>query len=129
MDNPVYHLRYLRDRMLEQEEKAVKYGLKWPPDKQSDLSLLDARDEQELMLQVFKYPTILDLTDNKMEPHRLVLFIERMAECLHNYYTYHSMVNPKNIPLSSARLLLVETVRRIMDNAFRMLGITLGDEG
>ncbi|PIP07868.1 MAG: arginine--tRNA ligase, partial [Syntrophobacteraceae bacterium CG23_combo_of_CG06-09_8_20_14_all_50_8] len=58
-----------------------------------------------------------------LEPHRLTFYLNDLAAIFHNYYNKHKVVSSDEA-LTIARLFLVKSIRTVLRNALRLLGVS-----
>jgi len=57
------------------------------------------------------------------EPHRLTFYLNDLAQIFHSYYNKNKVISDDE-GLSLARLFLVKSIRTIVKNALRLLGVS-----
>ena len=85
---------------------------------------LNKPEELALIQKMADLPELLILIAIHREPHRLTTYIEELASLLHHYYEKYQIVNVKNPTLSQARLMLLYTVRKVMQICFELMSIS-----
>ncbi len=116
-DNPVYYLQYAYARIA----SLLRYaGGKINPKARFDL--LVSAEETTLMKQMTEFPKALIQASQMLEPYRLAEYLRELATSFHKFYAAHRVVN-ENEELTEARILLVESVRIVLRNGLRLLGI------
>jgi arginyl-tRNA synthetase len=119
-DNPVYYVQYAHARIASILAKA---RASWWPHRRPDLALLDQPEERLLLRWLFQYPIVLRLCAEALEPHGLTVYLRKLAEGFHVFYTKHRVITD-NGPLSAARVSLIQAVRQVLANGLGILGIT-----
>jgi arginyl-tRNA synthetase len=120
-DNPVYYIQYAHARICSildfERTKKIKAGLK------ADLSLIKEPEEEEIVKKLQQFPLIVEVSINTLEPYRLYLYLHELAGAFHYFYTKHRVVSEdKN--LTSARLLLVDSLRIVLATGLKLLGVS-----
>ncbi|MFA4858892.1 MAG: arginine--tRNA ligase [Candidatus Margulisiibacteriota bacterium] len=121
MDNPVYYLQYAFARLSSIMREAHKGGHKIASSK--DIFLLSSNDDRDLMKMLLDYPDALSEAAQARQPHRLINFAVELATFFHSYYHRNRVISadPK---LTSARLVLVSSVKIVLKSIFDLLGIS-----
>ncbi|MFO7840643.1 MAG: arginine--tRNA ligase [Fidelibacterota bacterium] len=119
-ENPVFYLQYAHARMNNILVHSVEKGIDSYED--ADLSLLKEDEIIALLEIMIEYRDILHLCLSSLEPMHLANYLYRLAGTFHKFYTVHRVVT-EDIPLSKARLQLIESVKIILENGLRLLGI------
>ncbi len=119
-DNPVYYVQYAHARIC---SILAKEGLPWQVPRRPNLSLLDAEEERLLMRLLFQYPVVLQLCADALEPHGLTVYLRKLAETVHVFYTKHRVLSDDPVR-SAARLALVRATRQVLANGLGILGIS-----
>jgi len=81
-------------------------------------------EELALIQKMADLPELLILIAIHREPHRLTTYIEELSSLLHHYYEKYQIVNVRNLSLSQARLMLLYTVKKVMEISFELMGIS-----
>jgi arginyl-tRNA synthetase len=122
-DNPVYYVQYAHarlcsiEKMLQQGGHVVKdLGL-------AELSLLKEKEELGLLKLLEQFPTLIEESAAKREPHRLTYFAQEVAAALHFYYNKHRILT-EDAELTSARVWLVRGVKQVLRNLCFLLGVS-----
>ncbi|MCA9018284.1 MAG: hypothetical protein KDA77_23380 [Planctomycetaceae bacterium] len=51
-------------------------------------------------------------------------YLQQLAACFHQYYQKQRIADPEDHALSSARLMLAESVRQVIRNGLSLLGVS-----
>jgi arginyl-tRNA synthetase len=119
-DNPVYYIQYAHARIC---SILGKERLPWRHKLRPNLRLLQEPEEQLLMRVLFQYPIMLRLCAAALEPHGLTVYLRRLAETFHVFYTKHRVIS-EHAALSAARLALVQATRHVLANGLGILGVS-----
>ena len=119
-ENPVYYVQYAHARICSILTKAqVSWWVRcWP-----DLALLKEAEELLLLRILFQYPIVLRLCAGSLEPHGLTVYLRKLAETFHVFYTQHRVIQ-EDARLSAARLALVRATRQVLANGLGLLGVS-----
>ena len=119
-ENPVYYIQYAHARIC---SILAKCQMPWWRRLRPDLRLLRAPEERRLMSWLFQYPVVLRICAMAYEPHGLSVYLRKLAESFHVFYTKHRVIgdDPR---VSAARLVLVQATRQALANGLGILGIS-----
>ena len=119
-DNPVYYIQYAHARICSILGKAkLPWWSAWRP----DVARLSEPEERQLMHWLFQYPAILRMCAAAHEPHGVTVYLRKLAESFHVFYTKHRVIND-DPRLSAARLALIRATRQVFANGLGVLGIS-----
>ncbi len=116
-ENPVYYVQYAYARICSILAKAPASALK------PALDRLTEPEERLLMRTLFQYPVILRLCANAMEPHGITVYLRKLSESFHVFYTKHRVIS-EDAALTDARLSLIRATKQVLANGLGLLGIT-----
>ena len=88
-----------------------------------DLSLLVEADELSLIKKILVFPEVVDKSAEALEVHRISYYLHDLVAGFHGYYKRHRVVTD-NVPLSLARLFLLDCLRITIRNGLDLMGIT-----
>lgn len=123
-ENPVYYCQYAHARICSIIKKARSEKIYPRHFKKEMIKKLNKPEELALIQKMADLPELFILIAVHREPHRLTTYIEELASLLHHYYEKYQIVNVKNLALSQARLMLLYTVRKVMQICFELMGIS-----
>ncbi len=127
-DNPVYYIQYAHARICsvfrELQNSGIKHELKTGND---NLILLTEDHEQSLLKSLTRYPEIIEQSAIHYEPHRLVYFLQELANDFHTYYNAHKFLVDDSL-MRNARLNLVLVTRQVIANGLSLLDIESPEE-
>ena len=119
-ENPVYYIQYAYARInslfRKAEESGVQAGGK-------SLGALGAPEEIELIKKMLQFPEIVEDAAITLSPHKIAYYLQELASDFHLYYNKCRIVGESD-ELSQARLYLVSSVRIVLSNGLRLLGIS-----
>jgi len=123
-DNPVYYIQYAHARVCSVMRQLQERGLHWNPDRgMANLSLLSSEHEEALMVELSRYPEVVEAAAHHLEPHLIAQYLRDLAYALHTYYHAHQFI-VDNVLLRDARLALASATRQILGNGLALLGIS-----
>lgn len=123
--NPVFYLQYAHARICGIIRNAENYSsLLASPDSDSiAFHLLKGEDEKQLMRILFFYPYEVYKSAINFEPHKIISYLNLVAENFHRFYHNNRILNNENIELSKARLLLSLATRVVLNNGLNLIGV------
>lgn len=125
-ENPVFYVQYAHARICSMLQLLDKDGVKVPDlgsmDK-LDLTLLDKKEEIELMKRLAEYPEEIRISAQTLEPSRLTRYVMDVAGLFHSFYNA-CRVKGEEENLMKARLVLVDSTRIVIKNVLSLLSIS-----
>jgi arginyl-tRNA synthetase len=149
-DNPVYYVQYAHARVASLFRVAAERGITAPTPGEADLTALADPDEFTLVRKLSAYPSVVEGSALALEPHRIVFYLQELAQLLHTFYFKHRILPPaaeaevsdegqfvKDATVSSvkhreqltpkltgARLALMGQVGQVIRNGLALLGVS-----
>ncbi len=120
-ENPVYYVQYAHARIVNVIQYAKENGLELTND--ADLSLLVAPEEIALIRKLHEFPEIVSACARVMEVHHLPAYLMEVAAAFHSFY-HNNRVVTDDMPLSQARMMLLEATRTVLVNGLNILRIS-----
>ncbi len=120
-DNPVYYVQYAHARIASIFRTAGERGL---TPEGADVQLLVAPAERELIRLCQRLPELLGEIVAHRGVHLLTVYALELAGAFHGYYRDHRVVDDANLPLSKARLRLVQAIQVTLRQTLRLLGVS-----
>ena len=122
-ENPVYYVQYAHARICSILRMAQERGYRAPTDGEAALRRLKLSEEIDLIKAVTRFPEVMEGSVKALEPHRLTFYLNDLAALLHSYYNKNKVLS-EDQAMSEARLYLVESVRIVLQNALKLLGVS-----
>jgi len=122
-ENPVYYVQYAHARICSILRMAEERGYHVPSVQDVGLNLLKLPEEIDLIKGVTHFPEVIEGAVKVLEPHRLTFYLNDLASLLHSYYNKNKVLS-EDQAISEARLYLVESVRIVLQNALKLLGVS-----
>lgn len=149
-DNPVYYVQYAHARVSSLFRVAESRGVAVPKPSEAGLEALTDPDEFSLVRKLSAYPSVVEGSALALEPHRIVFYLQELAQQLHTFYFKHRILPPaaegesadagqfvKDATISSvkhreqltpqltgARLALMGQVGQVIRNGLGLLGVS-----
>ena len=125
-ENPVYYVQYAHARICsifkQLEEKSISYT-----HNVDNLKLLDKEEEVDILNKLSNYPEIIETATRKFEPHLLINYIRELSQLFHAYYNKFKILNEEE-DIRGARLSLLLSIKQILKNASKIIGIKMPNE-
>jgi len=123
-DNPVYYVQYVHARISSiigkaRDDKGIE-DVTW--DKNA-VSRLCEPEELKLIQEMIRYPEVVSVSANFLEPHRITFYLMNLASLFHSYYNKHRVLEDDR-ELTMGRLYLIMAVKRIIRNGLELLGVS-----
>ncbi len=149
-DNPVYYVQYAHARVASLFRVAESRGIAVLKPSEADLTALTDPDEFTLVRKLSAYPSVVEGSALTLEPHRIVFYLQELAQQLHTFYFKHRILPPAaeaetpdagqfvkdatvtsvkhreqlTPQLTGARLALMGQVGQVIRNGLGLLGIS-----
>jgi arginyl-tRNA synthetase len=122
-DNPVFYIQYAhaRIRSIQKFSGKASHNAAFSP---ADLELMKDEGERQLMRKLSEFPFVIRSSAESLEPNRLLTYLNELARAFHSFYTTCRVVS-EDLPLTNARLFLVESTRIVLANGLGVLNISL----
>ena len=120
-ENPVYYIQYAHARICSIIRNAAEQGFA-PTLEGANLELLVGGDDLDLIKVLAGYPDIVVSAASDLEPHRIAFYLLDLATAFHRFYNRNRVIT-EDVPLTSARLVLIDAVRQVIANALALMGI------
>lgn len=122
-ENPVYYVQYAHARICSILRFAGERGYTIPAYGDVDLNILNLPEEIQLIKVITRFPELIEGAALTLEPHRLTFYLNDLAAIFHSYYNKYKVTSDDEA-LTRARLYLVRSVRTVVKNALKLLGVT-----
>jgi arginyl-tRNA synthetase len=123
-DNPVYYIQYAHARVASVMRQLAERGLAWDrANGLANLARLDSESEQALMVELSRYPEVVETAGENLEPHLIATYLRELAAAFHMYYNTHQFL-VDDAGLRDARLALAQATRQVLANGLDLLGIS-----
>lgn len=120
-ENPVFYVQYAHARICTMLKQAEERGFTL---KQSfDTTLLTSEKETDLLMKLAELPQLIVDSAKRETPHRVTQYVFDLAALLHSFYNAEKVVNEDNVPLTEARIALMNAVKITLQNTLKILGI------
>lgn len=119
-ENPVYYIQYAHARVA----SVLRFSnIKLRASLKIKFSLLDKKEELELIKRLAQFPKVIFQSAESLEPYYIVSYLLELAKLFHFFYnTYRIVSDDKG--LTCARLALVSAAKNVLANGLRLLGVS-----
>ncbi|MCI0474590.1 MAG: arginine--tRNA ligase, partial [Ignavibacteria bacterium] len=125
--NPVFYLQYAHARISGIFRNA-KDLFDISPDTNANLCILKNENEIDLIKILSKFPFEVQSAYSSLEPHRIINYLNQVAEMFHKFYHNNRVINTEERETSIARLKLCEAAQQVLKNGFSIIGINAPDK-
>lgn len=122
-ENPVFYIQYAHARICNVFVTAKEHGMAIPKVREVDLSPLVEEEEFALIKEILAFPEVIEKSARSLEVHRMAYYLHDLVAVFHGYYKRHRVVT-ENVPLSLARLFLLDCLRITIRNGLELMGIS-----
>lgn len=124
--NPMYYLQYAHARICGILRNAND---NFPEYKKLELdninlNLIKSEDELNLLKVLSGFPEEVESSAANFEPHKIITYLNEVAENFHRFYHNNRVVDLENIELSKLRLLICIATKQIFKSGFEIIGIS-----
>ena len=126
-DNPVYYVQYAHARIAGIMALAKERNLDHTS---GDVSLLGHEAETALIKKMMVLPELVQHMAETLEPHHLPRYATELATAFHWFYQQCRVVSeaPEELPLTLARLKLVEACRIVLARCLSIMGMSAPEQ-
>jgi arginyl-tRNA synthetase len=126
-ENPVFYVQYVNARCISIINESKNRSGITAEIKNTNFSLLNTKEERDLIKQLAAFCDTLALSEKTMSPHHFTIYLIELADIFHKFYE-KCRVLTGDANLTSARLKLIEAVAIIIKNGLNLLGISAPDK-
>jgi arginyl-tRNA synthetase len=124
--NPVYYLQYAHARICGILRNADDNLPEYKEVKPSDikLDLISTEDEIKLLKTLSQFPEVVKNSAETFEPHKVITYLNEVAGNFHSFYHNDRVLNLDEKELSLTRLQIILAVQQVLQNGFKIIGIS-----
>jgi arginyl-tRNA synthetase len=123
-DNPVYYIQYAHARVCSVQRQLAERGISWNRDNgQAKLALLTSEHESAVMVELARYPEIIEAAAANLEPQLIAQYLRELANGLHTWYHAQQFI-VDDADLRDARITLAMATRQVIANGLDLLGVS-----
>jgi arginyl-tRNA synthetase len=124
-DNPVYYIQYAHARVCSLLRQASERETPYEPKHGlANLARLDDAADQALMIELTRYPEVLESATAQLEPHAMAQYLRDLAYAFHAWYHAVPVLIADDAALRDARLTLACAARQVIANGLELLGLS-----
>ena len=123
-ENPVFYIQYAHARCCSIFEQGDEQGIVPKSIDEVSLKRLTEPMEYELIRKLAEFPSVVLLSAEAREAHRVTHYLHELAGIFHPYYNQHRVLDPSDMEKTYARLILVQSVQTVLKNGLTLLGIS-----
>ena len=126
-ENPVYYVQYGHARICSilrlAEERNIDFS-------NGDVSILGDPTELSLINKMLELPDVIETSVVNLEAHHLPHYSMELATAFHSFYQNCRVVSSEksDLPISKARLLLVDAARLVLGRCLKLMNMTAPDK-
>ncbi len=124
LDNPVYYIQYAHARICsvqrQMHERSIVFDRK---PALASLHRLDSPHAQALLVEISRYPEVVETAAANLEPHLLAQYLRELAQAFHTWYNAEQFL-VEDEALRDARLALAFGTRQVLANGLDLLGLS-----
>jgi len=124
--NPVYYLQYAYARICGILRNADENFPGYKDIKSDDLNfqLINSDSEINLLKILSDFGEEVLNAGMSYEPHKIITYLNSVAENFHRFYHNNRVLDPENKELSELRLLICLCTKQVLKNGFDIIGIS-----
>jgi arginyl-tRNA synthetase len=122
--NPVFYLQYAHARICGILRNADSMVPGFRTAIVNDFSGLKEPEEIKLCRTLSIFPEIVEDAASTYEPHKIITYLNEMAEHFHKFYHNHRVLNIGDDNLTMQRLKLCEASKIVLQNGLNILGVS-----
>jgi len=124
--NPVYYLQYAYARICGILRNADENFPGYKDIKSDDLNfqLINSDSEISLLKILSGFGEEVLNAGMSYEPHKIITYLNSVAENFHRFYHNNRVLDPENKELSELRLLICLCTKQVLKNGFDIIGIS-----
>lgn len=122
--NPVYYLQYAHARICGIFRNAKENIQNFNNEYLNGVYTIDEPEALELIKVLSKFPGEVKSSFESLEPHKIIYYLNSVAELFHKFYHNNRIVNNEDMAVTYARLQVCEITRQVLKNGFSIIGIS-----
>lgn len=123
-DNPVFYVQYAHARVCSLLRQAGEKGYAYDQTNGvANLSGLDDEGSLALMVELSRYPEVVEAAGAALEPHLVAQYLRELAYAFHTWYAA-TPVLVEDAASRDARLALAVAVKQVLFNGLDLLGVS-----
>ncbi len=122
-DNPVFYVQYAHARVCSLLRQGQEKGLKY--DQAAGIPGLHRLDDETslwLMVEIARYPEVVEAAGQSLEPHLVAQYLRELAHAFHTWY-HGTPVLVEDAAERDAKLTLAVAAQQVLANGLEILGV------
>ncbi len=130
-DNPLYYVQYCYARICSVYRHLDK-------DLKSDLNITKydfeySKDEIKILKKLSEWPKCIDVSCNKLEPHRIPIYLYELASLFHSYWNLgrdnpdKRFINDKK-KITDDKLIFLKAISNVVKSGMNIVGVSTPDK-
>ena len=124
-DNPLYYVQYCYARIssvFRHIEKDLKSEIKI-----SKYDFIYSSEEIEILKKISEWPRCIEISCNKLEPHRIPIYLYELSSLFHSYWNL-GKENPekrfinKEKNISESKLIFLKVISNVIKSGMNIIG-------
>ncbi len=116
--NPVFYAQYAHARLSKVLEQEAEYPL------DASGELLKHEKEITLLKLMEDFPKEVQNAALLRAPYKITNYIQKLATCIHEFYTTCRILDSNNVELTCNRMALAKCAKQVMKNALNLIGVS-----
>ena len=127
--NPVYYLQYAHARICGILRNADEVFPSYNETNVTELNtdVINSPEEMKLLKVLSDFPDEVISSAKTFEPHKIITYLNSVAENFHRFYHNNRVIDAENKELSLSRIHICLAVKQILKNGFDIIGISAPD--
>jgi len=123
-DNPVFYVQYAHARVCSLLRQGQEKGLSHDLNRGiAGLGQLDDETSLWLMIELSRYPEVVEAAGEALEPHQIAQYLRELAHAFHTWY-HGTPVLVDDAAERDAKLALAQAARQVLANGLELLGVS-----
>ena len=130
-DNPLYYVQYCYAR-INSVFRNLDLNINADVDFNEKNLTLD-KHERELLKKISEWPKCIEICQNKLEPHRIPVFLYELSTFFHSYWnlgkdnpSYRFITNGK--PTTLSKLIILKSISYVILSGLKLIGVSAPDK-
>ncbi len=121
-DNPVFYVQYAHARICSILRNLAEENINLEKIENVDLTLLNTKEEIELITKLNSFPQEIEASANALEPSKLTRYLLDLSALFHSFYN-SCRVKGEDEKLMQARMTLISLTKAVIKNTMSILKI------
>jgi len=126
-DNPLYYVQYCYARIasvFRHINKDLKLDIKV-----NDYKFLYSAEEIEILKKISQWPKCIDISTNKLEPHRIPIYLYELASLFHSYWNLGKLNPEKRFineekKITDDKLIFLKAISNVIKSGMNIVDVS-----